>query len=752
MKTPDLRDTPGPLRFLRAKNIVRLSSIRLTAFLLSSCIVPAALAQVPFLVLVKSGNNSSLVPDNATLNLAAAGVNKTSSLTIVLTYQGVTAAVVSQPQLFGLNSFTVTPQAALPTTLSPGASLSVVVQFTPSDAGQATAQLSIPYTDKSATSSPSTAQTIDFTLNGTVPSLVVTYTLPTDGNVVTVVTGNTIGFPSTVVGTSITATIGVVNQGSGTGVIQSISLSGNSFNLQSTPLLPLSITAGSTVQFGVRYSPSQAANNSGTLQIAFSDRTVTLGLQGTAIPSLLTYQLVQGTKTTSVLPGQLVGFPDTNLGDKSALVIVAKNTSPGPTTISGATVVGNEFAITGAPLLPVTLNVNDTTAFTVTFAPTQAGATTGGLRVGNDSFNLAGTGIGGQLVFSYSAGSATNTIAAGGTVLFSSPPVGQTTSDSFTIRNTGTDTATVASIGISGVSGTQPVFTTSNLPQLPLALAPGQIAQFSVVFSPANTGLSTATLFVDAQQFPLSGFGNPPPPIPTYSFTGAGGNQAPMSQIAIGLSLASGYAIEIDGKLTLSVDNGGLTSDPAVQFSSGGRVVTFTIPPNTTQAIFSGGNSAINLQTGTVAGTVTITPSFALPSSLDVTPKAPTTLSLTIPSGPPHLVNGLVSQKSANSLTLQIFGYGPTRALSTLQFQFLAQSGGNVASDVISVNVQPNAAAWFSSVQSANFGGQFMVSVPFSFTSNEASVSSPLSLLQSVSVTATNDLGTSNVVAVALGQ
>jgi len=138
MKTPDPRDTPGPIRFLRAKNMVRHSSVRLTALLLSSCIVPAALAQLPFVVLVKSGNNSSLVANNATLTLAANGLNQTSSLTIVLTYQGVTTAVVNQPQLFGLSSFTTTPQAGLPVTLSPGGSLSVVVQFTPSDSGQAT--------------------------------------------------------------------------------------------------------------------------------------------------------------------------------------------------------------------------------------------------------------------------------------------------------------------------------------------------------------------------------------------------------------------------------------------------------------------------------------------------------------------------------------------------------------------------------------------------------------------------------------
>jgi hypothetical protein len=718
------------------------------AVLLSSCIVPAALAQVPFQFLVKNGSNSSLVPNNATLTLAADGINKATSLTIVLAYQGVTSAVVSQPQIFGLNSFTVTVQGGLPATLNPGDSLSVVVQYTASEATQATAQLSMPYTEKNtASSTPSAAGTIGFTLIGTAPSLAVTYTLPTDGNVVPVTTGTTIALPSIVAGASITATIGVVNQGSGSGFIQSISLSGNSFNLQSAPLLPMAVTAGSTVQFGVRYSPSQPGTNSGTLQIAFAGGTTTISLQGTAIPSVLTYQLVQGTKTSPVNPGQLLTFPDTNLGDKSSLVIVAKNTSAGSTTISGDAVAGSGFAITDAPLLPISLNVNDTTSFTVTFAPTQAGATSGRLRLGNDGFDLAGTAIGGQLVFSYTAGSTTNAIAAGGTVLFTPQPVGQTISDSFTIRNTGTDTATVASIGI---SDTQGVFTTSHVPQLPIALPPGQSAQFSVVFSPTTTGLSSATLFVDAQQFALSGFGNAPSPIPSYSFTGPSGNQVPMSQIAIGLSLDSGYPTELNGKLTLNVNNAGLTADPAVQFATGGRVVNFTIPPNTTQAMFSAGSSTISLQTGTVAGTITVTPSFALPSSLDVTPAAPTTLSLTVPAGPPHLSNALVSQKSSNSVTLQIFGYGPTRTLSTLQFRFLTQSQANVASDVISLNVQPNAQAWFSSTQSENFGGQFMVSVPFSLTSN--SVSSPLSLFQSVSITAGNELGTSNAVAVQLGQ
>jgi len=725
-----------------SSNIIQRARTGFYGSLLCLFLVPAAVAQMPFQLLVRNGAGTSLIPNNATLALAADAIGKPSSLTIVMAYQGFTAAAVNQPQLFGSNSFTVSALTVVPATLNPGDSLSLTVQFKPADVREATAQLTIPYTEKGpASQAPSTNGSITLALNGTVPGLAVSYSLPADGNVVTVDTGNTIAFPSTVVGASIMASVGIVNRGSGTGPIQSISISGNPFSLQSTPLLPLMVAPGAAVQFGVRYSPSQVGNNSGALQIVFPDRTVTLGLQGTGIPSLLTYQLLQDAQPVPIIPGQLLSFPDTGLGARSSLSILAKNTSSGPVTVSAAAVSGSGFAITDGPILPVTLNVNDVASFTIGFVPTQAGSSTGRLRVGNDSFDLAGKAIGVQLLYSYTMGSASTPVLAGGTVLFSPSAVGQTASDGFTVRNTGTAAATIVSVGI---SGTQTAFTIANQPSLPVSLSAGQSVHFSLAFSPVTTGLSTATLLVDSQQFQLSGFGSPPAPIPAYQFSGASGNQSPFTQLRIGLSLASGYPLEVDGKLTLSVHDGSFAADPAVQFSTGGRVVAFTIPANAIQAIFPGGDSEVNLQTGTVAGTITVIPSFALPSGLDITPANPTPLSLSIPAGPPYLSNALVTEKSPTTATLQISGYAPTRTLRTLQFRFLAQSSANVVNGALSLNIEPNAQNWFSSVQSQNFGGQFMVTVPFSFASGQSSTSSPLSLLQAVSIKAGNDSGTSN--------
>jgi len=719
---------------------------------LSLFFAPRASAQVPFEITVQSGGNSFLVADNATLNFSVDAIGKSTALTITLTYVGATSATVQLPLIFGAQSTFSLASTGFPASLSPGQSAAFTVQFTPTVATQATGQLSVGYVEKGANSqTASTGGAIGFTLVGTVPSLVIAYSLPTNGNVITIDNGNTIGFPSTVVGSSTTATMTVVNRGSGSGLIQNISISGNSFSLISLPLLPLSVAAGSVVQFAVVYAPGQVGNDTGTLQIQFSDRTVKLGLQGTAIASVFTYQVLQGTQTSALNPGQTLTFPNTNVGDKSSLTILAKNTSSGPATIGATAISGGEFSIADGPITPITLNVGDTTSLTISFAPSQAGSAVGRLRIANDSFTLSGTAIGAQLSYSYTSGSTTSGVAPGGNIVFTPQPAGQSVTTTFTLQNTGTTAGTITGIGISGADAG--AFSIPNPPSQPFSLAPGASAQFSILFLPPSTGLFTATLQVNGQQFTLSGFGNTPPPVPAYQFTGASGNPQPLSQVPIGLSLASSYPLTIDGTLTISSNTGSLPADPAVQFSTGGQVVNFTIPANTTQAIFTGGTNQINLQTGSVAGTITVTPSFMLASGVALTPTSLTVLSYTLAPGPPALLNILVTGETSTSLTLEVTGYAPTRTLSTLQFQFTARSSApNPPSNTATVNVQANAQAWFSSTASRSFGGQFLVTVPFSITSSSSSsTTTPLSLIQSVTVTATNAAGTSNPVVISFG-
>jgi hypothetical protein len=734
--------------------LIKMNSGRiLLALSLPLCFAGAAQAQAPFEIVAQSGTNTVPVANGSTLTLAANAVGQSTSMTITLTYEGSTSAVVSQPTLSSTNGFGIGNSSISSTPLQFGQSVSFAVTYTPTTAAQATNQLSVPFTQSGATSnSAGTIGSLTFILSGTAPNMVVAYALSTNGNVTPVASGSTITVPSTVVGLSTTVGMVIANQGSGPGSIQSIALTGDpSFSLQSlSTLLPVqSLAAGSDVTFSVLYAPTQTGTNNGTLTIVLPNQTTTLSLQGKAKVSLFTYQLVQGTQTTPLTPGQTITFPDTDVGSQNSVTIQVTNANSTTVTgISAALSPTTVFSINGL-INPFTLIVGATTSFNITFAPTQSGAVTAQLQVGEDTFNLSATAIGVQLVYSYTSGSASSTVVSGGTVSFPPETVGQSESTTFTIQNNGTNAATITSIGVSGTQTTPPVFSLPNPPQLPLSVPAGQKVQFTISFAPQNTGQSTATLVINDQQFTLSGFGNAPAAIPSYQFTGASGAQTPLTQAAVGLSLASPYPLALTGKLTLSVNTGSLPTDPSVQFSSGGESVTFTIPQGATQAVFPSGGNQIGLQTGSVAGTITVTPSFALASGLDVTPASPPTLSLSVPSGPVQLTIAVVSAETATSLTLQVTGYATTRDLSSLSFQFTASSG----SSTVPVNIGPYAQQWFSSTQSDSFGGQFLVSVPFTLSTGSTSTTTSLvDLFQSVSVTATNSAGTSNAVVASLTQ
>jgi hypothetical protein len=719
----------------------------LLGFSLLVCFVGMAQAQTPFEIVEQSAGNTLAIGNGSTLTLAAPAVGQSASITLTLTYEGTTSAVVSPPALSSTNGFAVSSSSITSSPLSSGQSVSFTVTYTPATASAtpATTQLTVPFTESGGTSTAAgTFGTLSFILSGTAPNMLVAYALSTNGNANPVGNGGTIPFPNTVVGTATTATMTILNQGSGPGTIQSIALTGDSsFSLQTKPLTPYVLAAGSGVQFSVIYAPIQTGTNSGTLAIVFPNQTVTLALQGTAITSLFTYQLVQGTMTSALTPGQTITFPNTNVGSMSSVTVQMQNASSTPVTGITTATSGAGFSITNQPINPFTLNVNATAPITITFAPTQSGTVAGQFKAGNDSFNLSATAVGVQLTYSYSSGSASAAVVSGGTVSFPPVAVGQSETSTFTIQNNGTTPAQITSIGVSGTPTTPPTFSLPNLPQLPVSVPAGQTMQFTVQFAPQTTGQSTAPLVINDQQFTLSGFGNAPPAIPSYQFTGASGTQTPLAQVAIGLTLATPYSLELTGKLTISTNTGSLPADPSVQFSTSGTTIAFTIPQGSTQAVFAPGGNQINLQTGSVAGTITITPSFALLSGLDVTPTSPTTLSLTVPSGPVQLTNAVVSAETGTTLTLQVTGYATTRDLSSLSFQFTTSSG----SGTVPVDIGPYAQQWFSSTQSDSFGGQFSISVPFTLSNgNSNSTTSLVGLLESVSITASNSEGTSSAV------
>jgi len=293
----------------------------------------------------------------------------------------------------------------------------------------------------------------------------------------------------------------------------------------------------------------------------------------------------------------------------------------------------------------------------------------------------------------------------------------------------------------------------SRLPSLPATIGAGDVLSFTVTFTPQVIGNATGVLRIDSLAFPVSGVGNPPAALPDYRFTGATGAQAPLQQVTTGLTLASSYPLNLTGVLTLNFSSDVFSNDPAVQFATGGRTVNFTIPAGSTQAVFPNNATQIGLQTGTVAGTITLTPSFVSDGGINLTPTLPPALNLTVPQSAPRLLSVQVSSRTASGLTLLVTGYATSRSITQIDVQFTPTPGEDVATKRLTLNVDASFTAWYQSAASQAFGSQFTVTLPFTLSGdivNTTNLTNVIDTIQSVSVTLTNRQGVSTAQSVNL--
>jgi hypothetical protein len=718
--------------------------LMLAALALSLLPAPAVAQSNDFQLRVTQGNNVFLVPNGSTLTMAPSAVGQVSTATLTAIYIGPTEALVSaQPVILGSTTFTVSSLPNLPLTMSPGDSFTLTIQFTPTSAVSTLAQLNVGFLEAvaSSTGGPPTAVagTVQLNLTGTAPNLIVSYALQSNGNVLPLANGSSLIYPGTLVNSTTQATVIIANQGSGAGQVNSISVAGSTFQPLGLPLTPFSIPAGNQVTFAINYTPTQVETDTGTLKINLGGNSFSAGLTGSGINSQFTYQMITSTGSVPFSTSQPVSLPDTLVGNTTSVTVEVQNTGTAPGTIAAIGTTNGPFTVTNLPLTPVTLKPNDLRTFTLNFTPTLAGKNTGSLQIGNDLFTLTGNGLGANLTFTYGTAPAT-LIQTGGTVIFSPLQVGQTASLPFTVSNNGTTVGHVSSIAVADTHG---IFTVTNLPALPLTLNPGDTVTFNISFAPLTTGFSTSTLQIDTQSFTLSGSGTAPQTLPAVQFTGASGTVGAFTQPAIGLSLASPYPIALIGTLTITISSSNFNPDPTVQFGTGGQKVAFTIPANSTDAVFASGGKQVLLQTGTTAATITVTADVTTSAGLELTPSPAPSVSLTVASSAPTLLSVGLASESSTSFTLQILGFSTTHSLTDLNFQFTTKSGVSSGGSV-TVDVSSEATLWYASPTAQPFGGQFLISIPFTLTQSSSSTTSLVSAIQSVAVTASNAQGTSN--------
>jgi hypothetical protein len=212
-------------------------------------------------------------------------------------------------------------------------------------------------------------------------------------------------------------------------------------------------------------------------------------------------------------------------------------------------------------------------------------------------------------------------------------------------------------------------------------------------------------------------------------------NPQPGQQSNIALSIGSAYPVEVTGTLTLTFAPNAANNadDPAIQFSTGGRTVEFTIPAGETQAVFR--TPSLGIQTGTTAGTITLATSLQAAGST-VNCNCQLSQTIVIPRTAPTLSAVRVT-RTGSGFNIVVTGFSTTREVTQGTFRFAGTT--NLQTTELTVPLTANFNTYFQSTAASQFGGQFTLTIPFSIQGDTATVNS-------VTVVLTNAVGSSQAV------
>lgn len=230
---------------------------------------------------------------------------------------------------------------------------------------------------------------------------------------------------------------------------------------------------------------------------------------------------------------------------------------------------------------------------------------------------------------------------------------------------------------------------------------------------------------------------NPTPPTVTITLSGPSSSGFEQ-QIPVSIAIGAAYPVDIAGSVTLtfapSVTPATGVEDAMIQFSSGSRVINFTIPTGSTTPTLTGASS-ITVLTGTTAGTITLTTDLTA-GGVDL---GKTTKTIVNNSGVPF-ISSVSFQQTPGGITVTVVGFSSTRDMTSGLFHFAPASNVTFTSGDITVPLATAFSTWWSNTAQSNpFGTQFTLTAPFTLSTQSTAV-------VSVTVTLTNSKGASNPV------
>ena len=162
------------------------------------------------------------------------------------------------------------------------------------------------------------------------------------------------------------------------------------------------------------------------------------------------------------------------------------------------------FQLLNLPVFPASVPPAQQLRFGIRFSPQQQQAFSGSLVISVNgrpmTVNLQAQGSAVQFTYVYGAGA--TAALPGGTIALGDTTVGQTTSATVSVKNTGAADGQIPVIAVSG-SG----YSLSDLPVLPLTLKTGGSQNFTLNFAPSQPGAVNGRLTIGADTFTITGTG-----------------------------------------------------------------------------------------------------------------------------------------------------------------------------------------------------------------------------------------------------
>jgi hypothetical protein len=240
--------------------------------------------------------------------------------------------------------------------------------------------------------------------------------------------------------------------------------------------VPVTLNPGQTATLTVNFAPPTSGTLTGSLKLVSDadNPTLDIALSGTGVTPVGTPAVLAANPTSLI-------FGNVAVGSSKTLSQTLTNSGGSALTISQIAPSGTGFSFTGINL-PVTLSAGQSFTFNVTFTPAAGGSVSGSLSITSDASNpnlgvpLSATGIAaGQLALAPTSFG------------FGNVTVGTS------LAKTGTLTATGASVTVSSASVSSPEFALSGI-SLPITIAAGSSAPFTVTFAPQASGTTSANL------------------------------------------------------------------------------------------------------------------------------------------------------------------------------------------------------------------------------------------------------------------